>query len=147
MELMQRKDVPEELTWDLTAIYGDEAKLTTDMENIRLLTDEIEKTCKGSLETAEAILACLDKFQELEQLRIFAANYCYLSASVDYGDAALQERDEAFSRLDAQVSSRLSFIDSEIIAQDESLLRELAQNPPAACKVPEPCVFFPLKIP
>ena len=124
MELMQRKDVPEELTWDLTAIYGDEAKLTADMENIRLLTDEIEKTCKGSLETAEAILACLDKFQELEQLRIFAANYCYLSASVDYGDAALQERDEAFSRLDAQVSSRLSFIDSEIIAQDESLLRE-----------------------
>ena len=103
MELMQRKDVPEELTWDLTAIYGDEAKLTADMENIRLLTDEIEKTCKGSLETAEAILACLDKFQELEQLRIFAANYCYLSASVDYGDAALQERDEAFSRLDAQV--------------------------------------------
>jgi len=68
MELMQRKDVPEELTWDLTAIYGDEAKLTADMENIRLLTDEIEKTCKGSLETAEAILACLDKFQELEQI-------------------------------------------------------------------------------
>ena len=38
MELMQRKDVPEELTWDLTAIYGDEAKLTADMENMAWMT-------------------------------------------------------------------------------------------------------------
>ena len=131
MELMKRKDVPAELTWDLTAIYDDEAKLTADMEEIRRLTDEIEKNCKGRLDTAENIQTCLDKFRELEQLRIFAANYCNLAASVDYGDAALQERDEAFSRLDAQVSSRLSFIDSEIIAQDEALLREaIAQGGP-----------------
>lgn len=131
MELMQRKDVPAELTWDLTAIYDDEAKLAADLEKIRQLTDEIEKTCKGRLNTAENIQTCLDKFRELEQLRIFAANYCNLAASVDYGDAALQERDEAFSRLDAQVCSRLSFIDSEIIAQDEALLREaIAQGGP-----------------
>lgn len=131
MELMQRKDVPAELTWDLTAIYDDEAKLAADLEKIRRLTDEIEKTCKGRLHTAENIQTCLDKFRELEQLRIFAANYCNLAASVDYGDAALQERDEAFSRLDAQVCSRLSFIDSEIIAQDEALLREaIAQGGP-----------------
>lgn len=131
MELMQRKDVPVELTWDLTAIYDDEAKLSADMEQIRQLTDEIEKDYKGKLDTVENIQACLDKFRELKHLRIFAAEYCYLAASVDYSDAALQERDEAFSRLDAQVSSRLSFIDSEIIAQDESLLRQaIAQGGP-----------------
>ena len=44
MELMRRKDVPVELTWDLTAIYDDEAKLTADLEKIRQLTDEIEET-------------------------------------------------------------------------------------------------------
>lgn len=131
MELMKRKDVPAELTWDLAAIYDDEAKLTADQEKIRRLTDEIEKNYRGRLNTSENIHACLDKFRELEQLRIFAANYCNLAASVDYGDAALQERDEAFSRLDAQVSSRLSFIDSEILAQDEDLLREaIAQGGP-----------------
>lgn len=126
MELMKRKDVPVELTWDLAAIYDDEAKLTADQEKIRRLTDEIEENYRGRLNTVENILACLDKFRELEQLRIFAGNYCNLAASVDYSDAALQERDEAFSRLDAQVSSRLSFIDSEILAQDEDLLREAA---------------------
>ena len=131
MELMKRKDVPVELTWDLTAIYDDEAKLTADMEKIRALTDEIETTYKGKLTTVEAIQGCLDKYREWEEQMVLLGNYCSLAASVDYGDAALQERDEAFGRLDAQSSSRLSFINSEIIAQDEALLREaIAQGGP-----------------
>ena len=124
MELMQRKDVPVELTWDLTAIYDDEAKWKSDVEKVRRLSEEIEQTYKGKLTTAEAVHGCLDKFREWEELMILTAQYSSLAASVDCGDAALQERSDALSRLDAQMSSRLSFIDSEIIAQDESLLRQ-----------------------
>ena len=126
MELMQRKDVPVELTWDLGAIYDSEEKWKADVERIRRMTDEIEKEYKGKLTTAEAIQACLDKYRALDQLRILTGTYCSLAASVDYSDAALQERDAAFSRLDAQIYSRLSFIDSELIAQDEDLLRRAA---------------------
>ena len=124
MELMKRKDVPVELTWDLGAIYDSEEKWKADVERIRRMTDEIEKEYKGKLTTAEAIQACLDKYRALDQLRILTGTYCSLAASVDYSDAVLQERDAAFSRLDAQIYSRLSFIDSELIAQDEDLLRQ-----------------------
>ncbi len=126
MELVMRKDVPVELTWDLTALYDDEAKLKADMEKIRQMSEEIEKNYKGKLSTIEAIQACLDRYRELQQIAVIALNYCSLAASVDYSDAALQERDEALSRLYAQTASRLSFIDSEILAQDEALLREAA---------------------
>ena len=126
MELVKRKDVPVELTWDLTALYDDEAKWKADMEKIRVLTDEIESTYKGKLTSVEAILACLDKYREWDELATLVGNYCSLAASVDYSDAALQERDEAFSRLYAQVMSRLRFIDSELVEQDEALLREAA---------------------
>ena len=124
MELMKRKDVPVELTWDLGAIYDSEEKWKADVERIRRMTNEIEKEYKGKLTTAEAIQACLDKYRALDQLRILTGTYCSLAASVDYSDAVLQERDAAFSRLDAQIYSRLSFIDSELIAQDEDLLRQ-----------------------
>lgn len=131
MELMQRKDVPVELTWDLTAIYDDEAKWKTDVEKVRRLSEEIEQNYKGKLTTTEAIHSCLDKFREWEELMILTVQYSSLAASVDYGDAALQERNDTLSRLDAQMASRLSFIDSEIIAQDESLLRQaIAQGSP-----------------
>ena len=124
MELMQRKDIPVELTWDLTAIYDDEAKWKADVDKVRRLSEEIEQNYKGKLTTTEAIHSCLDKFREWEELMILTVQYSSLAASVDYGDAALQERNDALSRLDAQMASRLSFIDSEIIAQDESLLRQ-----------------------
>ena len=126
MELLKRKDIPAELTWDLTALYDSEAKLKADMEKARSLTDEIESAYKGRLNTVEAIQGCLDKYREREELMIFLGNYCSLASSVDFGDAALQEQNEAFIRMDAQISSRLSFINSEILAQDEALLREAA---------------------
>ena len=128
MELMKRKDVPVELTWDLSAIYDDEAKLTADLEKIRQLTDEIERDYKGRLTTVENIQACLDKYRAWMELSDSAGNYTQLASEVDYSDAALQERSEAFSRLYAQMNSRLSFIDSEIIAQDEALLRQAASQ-------------------
>jgi len=128
---MKRKDVPVELTWDLGAIYDSEEKWKADVEKARLLTEELQRDYKGRLTSVAAIHSCLDKYREWEELIILAEGYCNLAASVDYGDAALQERNNAFDRLSAQMSSRLSFIDSEIIAQDDSLLRQaIAQGGP-----------------
>ena len=131
MELALRKDVPEELTWDLTAIYDDEAKLTADLEKVRALTDEMEASFKGKLSTAENILACLDRYRVWAELNERAGNYVQLASEVDFTDAALQERYAAFSRMYAQCSSRLRFIDSEILAGDEAVLRQaIAQGGP-----------------
>ena len=131
MQLPKRKDVPVELTWDLSAIYSSEAAMEADLEKVRKLADEIESTYKGKLTTAEAILACLDKYGEWMKKLSLVGNWCNLAASVDYGDGALQERDDAVSRQAASMRSRLRFIDSELIAQDEALLREaIAQGGP-----------------
>jgi len=131
MELVKRKDVPVELTWDLTAIYDDEAKLTADLEKVRTLADEMETAYKGKLRTAEAILACLDQYRVWTELNERAGNYVQLASEVDFTDAALQERYAAFSRMYAQCSSRLRFIDSEILAGDEAVLRQaIAQGSP-----------------
>ncbi len=131
MQLPKRKDVPVELTWDLSAIYNSEDAMQADLEKVRKLADEIERTYKGRLTTAEAILACLDKYGEWIKTLDLMRSWCNLAASVDYGDGALQERDAATARAAAAMGSRLSFIDSEIIAQDEAVLREaVAQGGP-----------------
>ena len=52
MELIKRKDVPTELTWDLTALYDNEEKWRADAEKVRLLAEEIERDYKGRLTTA-----------------------------------------------------------------------------------------------
>ncbi len=124
MELQKRKEVPVNLTWDLSAIYPKEAAWKADTEKMKALTTELEQTYRGKLNTAESINSCLDTFRELYQLLILTSTYRDLAASVDYSDAALQEENEKMSQLVSQTLSRLSFINSEIIAQDEAVLRE-----------------------
>lgn len=126
MELKRRKDVPVELTWDLTALYKDEAALKADTDKVLALCDEIESGCKGKLTTPAAINACLDKYRELTKTMRLAGSYCHLAASVDYSDAELQEREAGMRRIMAKVGSRLSFITSELVQQSEDTLRAAA---------------------
>lgn len=124
MELQKRKDIPAELTWDLSAIYETEEAWAADVEKMEALTAKLERDYRGKLNTPEAINACLDILRELYEILMPASTYRNLAASVDYSDAALQEQNEKMSQLVSQTLSRLSFINSEIIEQDEEVLRE-----------------------
>ena len=126
MELAKRSEVPVELTWDLSAIFPDKAALQAATDRLRQLADEIEQEFKGRLTDAETVVRCLGKYRALAEVGVLAGSYCDLAASVDYTDAALQEQNESFGRIQAQIASRMSFIDSELLAGDEAVLREAA---------------------
>ena len=124
MELKSRKDVPEELTWDLSSIYAAEEEMYTDVDKLKRLSEHMVQTYKGNLNTPQTINACLDDLRELHRLLTLTSHYCDLAVSVDYYDTYNQERNEKLSRLAAEISSALSFIDSELTDQNESLLLE-----------------------
>ena len=124
MELMNRKDVPVEETWDLSLIYPTEEAFEADVEKLRALADKMERTYPGKLTEAETINACLDDYRELERLLTLTVHYTDLAASVDFTDAGLQEKNQRMGRLDAEILSRLSFIDSELAQAEEPVLQE-----------------------
>ncbi len=124
MELKSRKEIPVELTWDLSLIYETEEDMIRDAEKFKKLSNHIEKTYKGKLNTPETINACLDDLREIHRLITLISHYTDLAVSVDYYDAHNQERNDKYSHLATEVFSQLSFIDSEIIEQDESIIKE-----------------------
>lgn len=124
MELKMRKDVPVELTWDLSLIYDTETDFRKDMEALDSLGGHIVKEYKGKLASPELINACLDDLREMYRLLTWCGDYCDLAVSVDYYDTHNQERNEEFSRLSADILSRISFVDTEIAGQDEEVLNE-----------------------
>lgn len=124
MEVMKRKDVPAELTWDLTALCADENAASEMVERAKAIASDLEENCKGKLVDADSIHACLDRYRALEEIFQIVGSYFHLAASVDYTDAVIQEKSAAMSRLYAGISSRLTFIESEIIALDEAVLGE-----------------------
>ncbi|NLZ48533.1 MAG: oligoendopeptidase F [Clostridiales bacterium] len=123
-ELRDRKDVEEALTWDLSAIYTSEEEYNAAIKELEELAVEIEKEFKGKLNTSENINRCLDKLRKVTEIADLTGNYAELSLSVDHTNSENVDRYMRFANTMSHVSSKLSFIDSEIIQEDESLIDE-----------------------
>lgn len=123
-ELKSRKEIPEELTWDLSHIYATEADMFRDAEKMEQLTGEIVEKYKGHLDAPEQIEACVTAYRQVYELMTLTGSYCDLAVSVDYYDNYNQERNGKISRLIAKLQSSLSFVRSEIMEQDEEVIQK-----------------------
>ena len=126
-ELLFRKDVKKELTWDLSLIYKDEEALLADADRMEKLTAQAEEEYKGSLDSADRINACLDMYREIEGIITLIGNYCELATSVDYYDTHNMELAGKLYRRISECTSRLSFIDSELAVQPDSVIQMAAK--------------------
>ncbi len=122
MKLPERKEVPVELTWDLSHLYATEEELSADRAAVREMSSRIVEEYRGRLDTPERINACLDEWQALMEKMDHIGNYCNLSVAVDYTDAKSQERQAAVRAEQAEIMSALSFIESELSEAEESLI-------------------------
>lgn len=122
-ELKDRKDIPEELTWDLSQIYASEEDMFRDVEAVKRLARHIEETYKGKLDTPERIEACITEYRRLEELMTLVGNYCDLAVEVDYYDNYNQQRMGKIGRMRDELNSRLSFVRSEIMEQPDETIR------------------------
>lgn len=123
MKLNARKDVPVNETWDLSLIFAAEADFEAAVEKAKALADTLEKTYKNALTTPESIAECLALYEELEILLYQTTSYTSLAVSVDYTDTEAQKKDAKMTALAAEIGSRLSFIESEIVDAPEELIR------------------------
>ena len=126
-ELLFRKDVKKELTWDLSLIYKDEDALMADAARLESLTAQLGKDYKGRLDSADRINECLDKLREIYGIVTLVGNYCELATSVDYYDTHNMELAGRMNRRLSECMSSLSFIDSELSAKGDELINEAAQ--------------------
>lgn len=111
---------------DLSVIYDTEEALEADAKRLEELGRHLEETYKGKLVTPQAISDCLTEAQELYEKAGLLGSYGELAVSVDYYDVKNQERNERIGMLLSEVFSRISFIESEILMQDETVLKEAA---------------------
>lgn len=123
MKLAMRNEVPVELTWDLSLIYPTEEAMYQDVEKMKTLCSSMEERFKGKLTTPQAICDCLNDLQEMTRLMTLTGNYSDLAVSVDYYDTHNQERNDRVMNTISDITSRLSFIDSEITEQSEETLK------------------------
>ncbi len=88
---------------------------------------------RGTLNDPARIVACLDEQEQMERILVLVGSYCGLAVEVDYYDTANQQRSDRVSTVEAQIASRLSFIESEILQADDAVL-DAAIEQAVGCK-------------
>lgn len=120
---LERKDVDERYTWDLSAIFKTEEEFEQRLDELIKLSYEIEKEFKGKLNNPKTINACLDKLRDLYEIRGLLSTFSYLSVAVDQKNTENQTRQMKTSTILSEAISRLSFVESEIIQLDEEVIQ------------------------
>lgn len=126
--LLARKDVDKRLTWDLSAMFKREEEFEERLKDLIQLSHEIKKEFKGKLNGAKEINACLDKLKDLLEISGLLGTFSFLSVAVNQMDTENQTRQMKTSTILAEIKSRLSFIESEIIQLDEEIIQETIEK-------------------
>ncbi|MBR0451969.1 MAG: oligoendopeptidase F [Oscillospiraceae bacterium] len=122
MQLLTRKEVPVEETWDLSLIFPEEKDMWAALEKAQEDVKQFCGTYAGKLNTAENIVSCLDEMEKIMPAVYRIWSYAELAMEVDYTDNELREREEKVSDVLTRLQSETAFVDSEILlAPDEEL--------------------------
>lgn len=124
ISLLDRKDVDERYTWDLSSIFKTEEEYEKKLEELVSLSKEAEEEFKGKLKDPKTINDCLDKLRVIFELGGLLGSYSYLYLAVDQTNTQAQTRQMRTASIISEINSRLSFIESEIIQLDEEVIRK-----------------------
>lgn len=123
-QLIDRKDVEIGRTWDLTGLYAADEDFGKDVENLEDLAGRLVHTYKGRLNDAQTINRCLDDLREVYRLYHLTSSYAHLAMAVDMTDHRAIERRSKNAIAMAKMESKISFVNSEILAQNWTVIRE-----------------------
>ena len=117
---MERKDIAKEYKWNLNDIYENYEKWNEDFEKMK----EIEKELigyKGSFGKEENLLKFLKKQEELDKISYKLYRYPQLARDLNSLDKEATENLQKIQFLFAEISTGLSWVNSELIENRENI--------------------------
>ncbi len=125
--MLKRNEVPIQETWDLTPLFKNEQDYLDNLKKAQEKAEEFVKAYQGKLDNPETINKALVDYRDFLQTIRLAGTYVSLNSSTDLNDPKNQERQVNFSGVASSISAKMSFFESELIQQDEAVLKQVAQ--------------------
>src|SRR5690554_5152299 len=85
-ELLDRRGVDENHTWDLAVIFETEEEFEKVLKEAQRLAGELAEEFEGKLNTTSLIIRCLDRLRGLYEMITAVSTYADLEVSVDQTD-------------------------------------------------------------
>ena len=125
----ERKQVPLNDTWNLTALYADDAAWQSDCDKIEQSVQEASRF-KGTLGQSSAALAeMLAWLSETGKIVEKVMQYAFLKHAADGSDSENQRRRSLSHQLATRYSAATSFIEPEIMTIDPNTIESWTKLP------------------
>lgn len=121
-ELLKRSEVKEENTWKLSDMYETNEAWEADLKKIDELASELEQMEGTVTASAKNLLKVCNIMAKMDQKIELAYNYAERLSDQDTKDTTHQAMVQKIMMLYAGISSRLAFIDPEILETKEEVL-------------------------
>ena len=129
-KIRTRAEVDQETTWDLRDLFVTDVEWEQELRSLPEAAAQIE-TFKGRLgEGAEQLLACLDAREALQERIGKTASYARLKQSEDSTNPVNIENSAKAGDILSNLSSSLSFVNSEIVELPDGTVERYIQELP-----------------
>ncbi|MBM7609314.1 oligoendopeptidase F [Lysinibacillus composti] len=125
-----RSEVNIKETWDLTHLFPSDIAFEEALNNAIHDATTIEQSYKGTIKNASQVIKVLQAYEQLLNKLDPIGNYSSLALSVDQTDEVAQMRASKVGQTYSKINAQLSFIKSECIELNETVLIKAKEQAP-----------------
>ena len=125
----KRSEIDARYKWDLTHIYATREAWEAALEDV---TRKVKAFAAYDGHVAEQPRQVIRDYFALNDELMPVADYAFLAKEADNGDPEAQAQSDRVQNLFVQASTACSFMEPELLALDEQLLKEMQQDPEMA---------------
>ncbi|KGR74187.1 oligoendopeptidase F [Ureibacillus sinduriensis] len=122
--MLKRSEVKVEETWDLAPLFETEQLFEEAIETVLAKANMIENEFKGKITNAQDAVNVIAAYQNLYEALVPIGTYASLSLSEDQTNDVAQMRSAKVGQHYSKIGAQLSFITSELLLLEESVLTE-----------------------
>lgn len=135
MALPSRKEVPTDLTWDLSALYPNNAAWERDLTKLATKVSKFQTDFTDQLTTPEQLVAALTALEAIEQKATFIEHYAFLQQATDMTDPHYNELLTKADQALAQKDAKLAFFTIQAANNSAETLEKVIQLAPRFASV------------
>ncbi len=125
-DIRRREDVAAQYKWDLTHIYPNDEAWEAAMASV---LEEVKAFAQYDGKVADDPRKVIRAYFDLDEKMSPVFSYAFLRKETDNADTVAQALKAKLMQTAVQVQTMMSFVEPELLAMDEAVLKEIAADP------------------
>ena len=126
--LPARSAVPVEETWDTSSLFANSEEFDRALKSLEKEVEAFNQKTQGTINDVPSIIQALTDYTSIIENLVPISTYASLTISTDQTNDQSQMQSSKFSAASAKISSKLSFISSELLALPKETLEQAIQE-------------------